>query len=97
MKHTHGDFNTWITRFEDTIFGDIKTDYMNLSTRALFPMKQRMIAEYSQISTRKPQTVYFDQALKTRPKEGMGGVVEVSPEGQQQEHLALQTLEGPRI
>ena len=45
----------------DTIFGDIKTDCMNLSTRALFPrnfedLKQRMIAEYSQISTRKPQT-----------------------------------------
>ena len=90
MKHTHGDFNTWITRFEDqiticeqygvelseeakilyfmnnlndTIFGDIKSDYMNLSTRALFPrnyedLKQRMIAEYSQISTRKPQTVF---------------------------------------
>ena len=35
---------------------------MNLSTRALFPrnyedLKQRIIAEYSQISTRKPQTV----------------------------------------
>ena len=36
---------------------------MDLSTRALFPhpyeeIKQRMIAEYSQISTRKPQTVF---------------------------------------
>ena len=65
MKHTHGDFNAWINRFEDqiticeqygvelseeakilnfmnnlndTIFGDIKTDYMNLTTRALFPI-----------------------------------------------------------
>ena len=36
---------------------------MNLSTRALFPrtyggFKQRMIDEYSQISTRKPQAVF---------------------------------------
>ena len=85
MKHTHGDFNAWITRFEDqiticeqygvelseeakilyfmsnlndTIFGDIKTDDMNLSTRDYEDLKQRMIAEYSQISTRKPQTVF---------------------------------------
>ena len=68
LKRTHGDFNKWITLFEDqiftcetvgvelsedakvlyfmnnlndTIFGDIKTDYMNLSTRALFPRNYR--------------------------------------------------------
>ena len=90
MKHTAGDFNRWITRFEDqietcetigvelsddakilyftnnlndTIFGDVKANLMDLSTRALFPhkyeeIKQRMIAEYSQISTRKPLTVF---------------------------------------
>ena len=60
MKHTHGDFNKWITLFEDqittcetvgvelseeskvlyfmnnlndSIFGEIKANYMNLSTR----------------------------------------------------------------
>ena len=90
MKHVSGDFNRWITRFEDqietcetigvelseeakilyfmnnlndSIFGDVKANFMDLSTRALFPqtyeeIKQRMIAEYSQISTRKPQTVF---------------------------------------
>ena len=90
MKHTAGDLNRWITRFEDqietcetigvelsdeakilyfmnnlndTIFGDVKANFMDLITRALFPhtyeeIKQRMIAEYSQISTRKPQTVF---------------------------------------
>ena len=52
-----------MNNLNDTIFGDIKADYMNLSTRALFPrncedLKQRMIAEYSQIWTRKPQTVF---------------------------------------
>ena len=90
MKHVSGDFNRWITRFEDqieacetvrvdlseearilyfmnnlndTVFGDIKANFLNLSTRALFPrnyedLKQRMIAEHSQISTRKPQRWY---------------------------------------
>ena len=46
-----------------SIFGDVKANFMDLSTRVLFPqtyeeIKQRMIAEYSQISTRKPQTVF---------------------------------------
>ena len=76
MKHVSGDFNRWITRFEDqvetcetigvelseeakmfyfminlndSIFGDVKSNYMDLSTRALFPdtyeeIKQRVIA-----------------------------------------------------
>ena len=89
MKHISGDFNRWITRFEDqmetcetigvelseeakmfyfmnnlndSIFGDVKSNYMDLSTRALFPdtyeeIKQRVIAEYGQITSRKPQTV----------------------------------------
>ena len=89
MKHVTGDFNRWITRFEDqletcetigvdlseeakilyfmnnlndSIFGDIKANFLDLSTRALFPqtydeLKQRMIAEYGQISMRKPHTV----------------------------------------
>ena len=70
MKHTHGDFNAWITRFEDqiticeqygvelseearilyfmnnlndTIIGNIKTDYMNLCKRALFPRTLRRL------------------------------------------------------
>ena len=90
MKHVSGDFNRWITRFQDqmetcktvgvplsdeakihysadnlnaTIFGEIKATFMILSTRALFPrtyegFKQRIFAEYSQISTRKPQAVF---------------------------------------
>ena len=64
MKNVSGDFNRWITRFEDqvetcetvgvalsdeakihhftdnlndTIFGEIKASFMNLSMRALFP------------------------------------------------------------
>ena len=89
MKHITGDFNRWITRFEDqmetcetigvdlseeakilyfmnnlndSIFGDIKANFLDLSTLALFPktyeeLKQRMIAEYGQISMRKPHTV----------------------------------------
>ena len=89
LKHVSGDFNRWITKFEDqietcetigvdlseeakmfyfmsnlndSIFGDVKANYMDLSTRALFPntyeeIKQRIIAEYSQITSRRPQTV----------------------------------------
>ena len=46
-----------MSNLNDSIFGEIKANYMNLSTRALYPrnyedLKQRMIAEYSQISTR---------------------------------------------
>ena len=84
-----GDFNRWITRFEDqmetcetigvdfseeakilyfmsnlndSIFGDVKSNFMDLSTRALFPqnyeeLKQRMIAEYSPLMTMKPHVV----------------------------------------
>ena len=90
MKHVSGDFNRWITRFEDqietcdtigvelfeeakilyfmnnlkdSIFGDVKANFTDLSTRALFTqtyeeIKKRMIADHSQISTRKPQTVF---------------------------------------
>ena len=52
-----------MNNLNDSIFGKIKANYMNLSTRALYPrnyedLKQRMIAEYSQISTRKPQLVF---------------------------------------
>ena len=89
LKHTQGDFNRWITKFEDqvkvcenigvvlteeakvfyfmnnlndTIFGTVKANFMELSTRVLFPesydeIKQRIIAEYGQIISRKPQTV----------------------------------------
>ena len=89
MKHESGDFNRWITKFDDqitacetigvelteeakilyfmtnlndAIFGGIKANFLDLSTRALFPntydgIKQRMIAEYSQLTTRKPQVV----------------------------------------
>ena len=47
----------------DSIFGDVKSNFMDLSPRALFPqtyeeIKQRMIEAYNQISTRKPQTVF---------------------------------------
>ena len=47
----------------DTIFGEVKASFMNLSTRALFPrtyegFKKRIIDEYSQILTRKPQAVF---------------------------------------
>ena len=52
-----------MNNLNDSIFGDVKANFMDLSTRALFPqtyeeIKQRIIAEYSQISTRKPQTVF---------------------------------------
>ena len=52
-----------MNHLNDTIFRDVKANFMDLSTRALFPqtyeeIKQRMIAEYSQIFTRKPQTVF---------------------------------------
>ena len=89
FKHDSGDFNKWLTRFEDlitacetlrlelseeakmfylmnnlndSIFGELKNSYMSLSTRALFPdnyeeLKQRIIAEYGQITSRKPQAV----------------------------------------
>ena len=66
LKHTYGDFNKWITLFEDqittcetvgvelseeakilyfmsnlndSIFGEVKANYMNLITRALYPQK----------------------------------------------------------
>ena len=47
----------------DSIFGEVKASYMNLSTRTLYPrnyedIKQRMIMAYSQISTRKPHLVF---------------------------------------
>ena len=53
----------FMNNLNDSIFGDVKANFMDLSTRALFPqtyeeIKQRIIAEYSQISTRKPQTVF---------------------------------------
>ena len=89
MKHVSGDFNRWITRFDDqietcetigidlteeakilyfmtnlndSIFGGVKANFLDLSTRALFPntydgIKQRMIAEYSQLTSRKPHVV----------------------------------------
>ena len=47
-----------MNNLNDSIVGDVKANFMDLSTRALFPqayeeIKQRMIAEYSQISTRR--------------------------------------------
>ena len=89
LKHVSGDFNRWITRFEDqvkvcetigvvlteetkvfyfmnnlndTIFGTVKANFMELSIRVQFPdtydeIKQRVISEYGQITSRKPQTV----------------------------------------
>ena len=52
----------FMNNLNDSIFGDVKANFMDLSTRALFPrtneIKQRMIAECSQISTRKLQTVF---------------------------------------
>ena len=52
----------FMNNLNDTIFGDVKSNYMDLSTRALFPdtyeeIKQRVIAEYGQITARKPHTV----------------------------------------
>ena len=45
----------FMNNLNDTIFGEIKSSFMNLSTRSLFPrnyedLKQRIIAEYSQIA-----------------------------------------------
>ena len=52
-----------MNNLNDTIFGETKANFLNLSSRSLFPrnyedLKQKMTAEYSQISTRKPQTVF---------------------------------------
>ena len=52
----------FMNNLNDSIFGDVKSNYMDLSTRALFPdtyeeIKQRVIAEYGQITARKPHTV----------------------------------------
>ena len=45
----------------DSIFGTVKANFMELNTRVLFPetndeIKQRVIAEYGQVTQRKPQT-----------------------------------------
>ena len=52
-----------MNNLNDSIFGEIKVNYLNLSTIALYPkhyedLKQRMIAESSQISVRKSQLVF---------------------------------------
>ena len=52
----------FMNNLNDTIFGTVKANFMELSTRVLFPdtydeIKQRIIAEYGQITARKPQTV----------------------------------------
>ena len=69
LKHVSGDFNRWITRFGSSqssilraVFGTVEANYMELSTRSLFlgtyfEIQQHIIAEYGQITSRKPQTV----------------------------------------
>ena len=52
----------FMNNLNDSIFGDVESNFMDISTRALFPqtyeeLKQRMIAEYSQLMTRKPHVV----------------------------------------
>ena len=52
----------FMSHLNGTIFEEDKSSLMNLSTRALFPinyedLNQRIIAEYSLISTCMPQTV----------------------------------------
>ena len=49
----------FMTYLNDSIFGTVKANFMELSTRVLFPetydeIKQRVIAEYGQITQRKP-------------------------------------------
>ena len=51
----------FMKNLNDSIFGDVKSNYMDLFTRALFPdtyeeILQRVIAEYGQITSRKPQS-----------------------------------------
>ena len=107
IKNTAGDFNRWITKFEDqietcetigvdlleeakilyfmnnlndTIFGDVKANFMDLSTRALFPhtyeeIKQRMIAEYSQISTRTVDLRQLSRSFVARTASAMARLV----------------------
>ena len=60
----------FMNNLNDSIFGDIKANFLDLSTRALSPqtydeLKQRMIAEYGQISMRKPHTVMKRLRAKT--------------------------------
>ena len=52
----------FMNNLNDTIFSHVKANFADLSTRALFPhtydeIKQRIIAEYGQITTRRPQAV----------------------------------------
>ena len=52
----------FMSNLNDLIFREAKTDFMNPRTRSLFPedfegIKQKMIEEYGQIMTRKPQLV----------------------------------------
>ena len=52
-----------MNNLNDLIFKDVKNDFMNQRTRSLFPdtyeeIKQKMIDEYGQIMTRKPQLVF---------------------------------------
>ena len=51
-----------MTNLNDLVFKEAKTDFLNPRTRSLFPddfegIKQKMIDEYGQMMTRKPQLV----------------------------------------
>ena len=59
-----GKVHFFTDNLNDTICGEIKARFMNLSTIALFPkifegFKHRTIGEYSQISNRKPHQAVF--------------------------------------
>ena len=52
----------FMNNLNDSIFGTVKANFMELSTRVLFPetydeIKQMVIAEYGQVTQRRPQTV----------------------------------------
>ena len=51
-----------MNNLNDSIFEKVRANFLELSTRVLFPdpydeIKQRIIVEYGQITQRKPQTV----------------------------------------
>ena len=52
----------FMNNLNDSIFEKVRANFLELSTRVLFPdpydeIKQRIIVEYGQITQRKPQTV----------------------------------------
>ena len=57
-----------MNNLSDSMLSEVKSNSMNLSTRASFPntydeIKQKVIAKYGQITARKPQTVLSGERI----------------------------------